>query len=50
LGSVSAWLGLHLRVNIFASTATVGVIDEFVMRLLPAEIESASPGGFVALP
>ena len=43
---VSAWLSLHLRVGVIVAGTTIGAIDEYVMRLLPAEIESATPGGF----
>jgi hypothetical protein len=28
--------------------ATIAVLDEYVMRLLPAKVESAVPGGFTA--
>ena len=48
LAAVSAWLRLHLRISIFVSVATIGLIDEFLMRLLPANIEPAVPGGFIA--
>ena len=48
LAAVSAWLRLHLRISIFVSVASIGLIDEFLMRLLPAKIEPAVPGGFIA--
>jgi hypothetical protein len=48
LAAVSAWLRLHLRISIFVSVATIGLIDEFLMRLLPANIEPAVQGGFIA--
>lgn len=48
LAAVSAWLRLHLRIGIFVTAGTIGLIDEYVMRLLPAEIEPAVPGGFIA--
>jgi len=42
---ISSWLRLHVRLDIVASGATIGSIDEFVLRLLPAHIEAANPGG-----
>jgi hypothetical protein len=35
-------------VGVFITAGTIGVIDEYVMRLLPAEIDPAIPGGFIA--
>jgi hypothetical protein len=48
LTRVSAWFGQHLHVSLFTSAGTIGFVDEFVMRLLPATIESAAPGGLIA--
>ena len=46
LTKVSHWVGQHTHITIFVSAATMGVIDEYLMRLLPAKIEPAVPGGF----
>jgi hypothetical protein len=48
LGGVSAWLRQHLHFSLFITAGTIGVADEYVMRLFPATIESALPGGFIA--
>ena len=32
----------------FVTAGTIGLIDEYVMRLLPAKIDPAIPGGFTA--
>jgi transposase-like protein len=48
LTKVSAFLGRYLRISLFISAATIGIIDEYVMRLLPAKIEPAAQGGFTA--
>lgn len=48
LTKVSALLRNYLRVGFFITAGTIGLIDEYVMRLLPAEIESAAQGGFTA--
>ena len=37
-----------MRVGIFVTRETIALIDEYLMRLLPAKIESAVPGGFTA--
>jgi hypothetical protein len=48
LTEVSDWLKQHLRIGIFVTAGTIGLIDEYVMRLLPAKIEPAAQGGFTA--
>jgi hypothetical protein len=48
LATISDWLRLHIRVTVFLSAATIGLVDEYVMRLLPAKIDPAIPGGFTA--
>ena len=48
LMNVSDWLKQHIRIGVFVTGATIGVIDEYVMRLFPAELEPAAPGGFTA--
>jgi hypothetical protein len=48
LAGISDWLRHHINVGIFIAAGTIGVIDEYVMRLLPAKIDPAVPGGFVA--
>ncbi|HXR09697.1 MAG TPA: hypothetical protein VN792_02915, partial [Candidatus Acidoferrales bacterium] len=45
---MSAWLRLHRDITIGVSIATIGLIDEWVTRLLPATIEPAGQGGFAA--
>jgi hypothetical protein len=40
------WLREHIGLGIFVTGGTSGVTDEYVMRLLPTRIESATPGGF----
>ena len=44
LFEISDWFRLHLHVSI-AAFAVVGVIDEYLLRLLPATLEPAAPGG-----
>jgi hypothetical protein len=39
LAVISDWLRLHIRVTVFLSAATIGLVDEYVMRLLPAKID-----------
>ena len=45
LVQISAWFKLHIRLVLAVSFGTVGLIDEYVMRLLPAEIEPRAAGG-----
>ena len=46
---VSEWVGDHAKLVICISAGTVGMLDEYITRLLPAEIEPAGPGGFAAM-
>jgi hypothetical protein len=48
LAKISDWVSQHARIGIFVTAGTIGLIDEYLMRLLPAKIESAAPGGFTA--
>jgi transposase-like protein len=48
LTKVSAFAGKYLRISFAISAGMIGLIDEYVMRLLPAKIESAAQGGFTA--
>jgi hypothetical protein len=48
LAGISDWLRHHIPVGVFITAVTIGVIDEYVMRLLPAEIDPAIPGGLIA--
>ena len=48
LAKISDWMSHHARVGIFVTRETIALIDEYLMRLLPAKIESAVPGGFTA--
>ncbi len=45
---ISDWFRQHLGIGIFVTGGTIGLIDEYVMRLLPAKVEPAVPGGFTA--
>jgi hypothetical protein len=47
LVQISGWFQLHLRFTVFISAGSVGAIDEYVMRFLPAHIEPASPGSLI---
>jgi len=42
LSQISDWFKLHIPASVLFSFGTISVIDEFVMRLLPAQIEPAS--------
>jgi hypothetical protein len=46
LAGISDWFRQHIHVSFFVTAGTIGFIDECVMRLLPAKIEPAVPGGF----
>jgi hypothetical protein len=48
LTRISDWFGQHIQVGFFITAGTIGVVDEYVMRLFPATIESAAPGGLIA--
>ena len=48
LAKISGWVSQHAHISIFVAAGTIGLIDEYLMRLLPAKIESAAPGGFTA--
>lgn len=48
LAGISDWLRHHVNVTVFVTAGTIGLIDEYVMRLLPAKIDPAIPGGFTA--
>jgi hypothetical protein len=48
LASISDWFREHIHATIFITAGTIGFLDECVMRLLPAKIEPAAPGGFIA--
>jgi hypothetical protein len=48
LAAISDWLRLHIRVTVFGAAGAVGLVDEYVMRLLPAKIDPAIPAGFTA--
>ncbi len=45
---LSSWIRVHRNISIGISLAVVGVIDEYAMRLLPAKVEPAATGGFIA--
>jgi transposase-like protein len=48
LTKVSALLRNYLRVGFVITAGTIGIVDEYMMRLLPAKIEPAAQGGFTA--
>jgi len=48
IAQISTWFRFHLKLGVFASIGTVAVIDEYVMRLMPAQIEPAMPGSITA--
>jgi hypothetical protein len=48
LTRISIWFAQHIQVSLFISAGTIGVVDEYLMRLFPVTIESAAPGGFIA--
>jgi hypothetical protein len=43
---ISHWLRQHVPEGIFITAGTIGVLDEYAMRLLPAKVEPAAQGGF----
>ena len=48
LSTASVWVRQHFGIGLFISAGMIGLIDESLMRLLPAKIEAAAPGGFTA--
>lgn len=46
LAEISDWFRQHIHLGVFVTGGTIGVIDDYVMRLLPAKIEPAVPSGF----
>jgi len=41
----SQWTHRHLGTGLIITAGTVGLVDEYLMRLFPAQIEPAGPGG-----
>jgi len=44
---VSSWVRVHRGISLSVNLIAVGTIDEYAMRLLPAKLEPASPGGLI---
>jgi len=44
---ILSWLRHYIPVVFSMTAGTIGVIDEYVMRLLPVKIDPAIPGGLI---
>ena len=45
LVEISDWFKLHLHLTFAFSAASIGAMDEYVMRLFPVNIEPGASGG-----
>jgi len=48
LGGISAWLRQHFHFGIFITAGTIGVADEYAMRLFPAQLSPLYLAVFIA--